>query len=307
MRVFVTGASGWIGSATVPELLANGHEVIGLARSDASAVAVADAGATVQRGSLDDLASLRAGAEAADAVIHLAFIHDFANFAESVAADRRAIDAMAEALAGTDKPLAIASGLLGVVGADGGPATEGDGLDVDPAQAASPRQVTADATLALADRGIRSTVVRLPPTVHGTGDPGFIANYVQVARERGAAGTVGDGANRWPAVHVGDAARLFRLAIEQAPAGTVVHANDEQGVPFREIAATVGRGLDVPVTEVAPEAAGEHFGPLGMFYAMDAPASSAVTRERFGWQPAGPTLLEDLAADHYLSPAAHAH
>ncbi|WP_329028733.1 SDR family oxidoreductase [Streptomyces sp. NBC_01423] len=304
MRVFITGASGWIGSAVVPELIEAGHQVVGLARSEASAEALAAAGAEVRRGSLDDLDVLREAAADADGVLHLAFKHDIAfsgDFQGATDADRRAIDAFGDALAGSGKPFVIASGLLGL--APGRVATEEDGQSADPqASAGGPggRQDNARATLALASRDVRSSVVRLPPTVHGDGDQGFIASLIANARDKGVSGYVGDGSGRWPAAHRSDAAHLFRLALENAPAGTTLHAAAEEGVGLRSVAETIGRHLGVPVVSVAPEDAAGHFGWLGAMVSLDSPASSALTRERFGWKPAGPGLVEDLDQGHYF-------
>jgi len=306
MRVFVTGASGWIGSAVVPELITAGHEVIGLARSEASASAVLAAGATVFRGTLDDLDGLRAVAAAADGVIHLAFKHDIAfsgGFQAAADADRRAIDTLAEALAGSGRPLVIASGLLGI--APGRIATERDGHGLDSAGThlmggMNTRLENAEIVLALASRGVRASVLRLPPTVHGDGDHGFMAGLVAIARQRGASGYVGDGSARWPAVHRIDAARLFRLALEKAPAGSTLHAAADEGVPIRAVAEAIGRRLDLPVTAVPPEAAAEHFGWLADLLASDSPASSAWTRELLGWEPTGPGLIDDLNQGHYF-------
>ena len=311
MRVFVTGASGWIGSAVVPELIGAGHQVTGLARSDASAAALTAAGAGVQLGTIDDLGILRSAAAASDGVIHLAFKHDIAfsgDFQGAADADRRAIETFGEALAGSDRPFVIASGTLGL--APGRVATERDGLDAGPAATpliggAATRLANAQLTLSLASRGVRSSVLRLPPTVHGDGDNGFMAAIVRIAREKGVSGYIGDGSNRWPAVHRLDAAHLFRLAVENAPAGSVLHAIADEGVPIRDVAELIGRHLGIPVTSISPDDAGEHFAWLGGFLGADSPASSELTRELMGWLPTHPGLIEDLDKGHYFdSPAA---
>jgi nucleoside-diphosphate-sugar epimerase len=294
MRVFVTGASGWIGSATVRELQRAGHQVLGLARSDASAAAVAALGAEVHRGGLDDLDSLRAGAAASDGVVHLAYHHDFSQMAEAARMDLAAIEAIGGVLEGTDGPLVIASGVAGL--APGRVATERDGAD----PAAHPRIANAAATLALADRGVRPAVVRFAPTVHGAGDHGFVARLVDIAQEKGVSAYIGDGSNRWPAVHQRDAGALVHLAVEEAPAGSVLHAVAEEGVPARAIAEAIGHGLDLPVVSVPAEQAGEHFGWLGGFFALDCPASNELTRTQLGWEPSRPGLLEDLGEGHYF-------
>jgi nucleoside-diphosphate-sugar epimerase len=302
MRVLVTGASGFIGSAVVPELIGAGHQVVGLARSDASAAALAEAGAEVQRGTLDDLETLRSAAEASGGVIHLAFKHDLSlsgrpdGFQAAADADRRAIEAFGEALAGSDRPLVIASGTLGV--APGRVASERDGHASD--AAASPRLPNAELALSLASSGVRSSVVRLAPTVHGEGDHGFVATLVGIAREKGVSGHIGDGLNRWTAVHRLDAARLFCLALETAPAGSTLHGVAEEGVPIRDIAEVIGRHLKLPVVAIAPPDAGEHFGWLGPFLAFDSPASSELTRELMGWQSTHPGLIADLEEGHYF-------
>ncbi len=306
MRVFITGASGWIGSAVGPELIGAGHQVTGLARSDASAAALTAAGAQVHRGTLDDLDSLRSAAAASDGVIHLAFKHDIAfsgDFQGAADADRRAIETFAEALVDSDRPFAIASGTLGL--APGRVGTERDGHGPDSAAApliggAQTRMANAQMTLSLASRSVRSSVVRLPPTVHGEGDNGFMAALVGIARDKGVSGYIGDGSNRWPAVHRLDAAHLFRLALEQTPAGSVLHAVADEGVPIRAIAEVIGRHLDLAVVAISPEDAGEHFGWLGGFLAADSPASSTLTRELLGWHPTHPGLIYDLDKGHYF-------
>ena len=299
MRVFVTGASGWIGSAVVPELVAAGHEVLGLARSEESARAVAALGARSHRGSLDDVDSLRAGAAGADAVVHLGYHHDFSQMAQAAALDRRAIDTFGEVLAPTGGALVIASGVAGLGGDR--PATEDD----RPLDGSHPRVANAATALALADRGVRSVVVRFAPTVHGPGDQGFIATLTELARRTGVAAYVGDGSNRWPAVHRLDAGRLVRLGTESAGPSSVLHAVAEGGIATREIAEAIGRSVGVPTRSVDPADAGEHFGWIGMFFGMDCPASSAKTRESLGWQPTQPGLLADLDAGAYAATKPH--
>jgi len=305
MRVFVTGASGWIGSAVVPELIDAGHQVTGLARSDASAAALTAAGAEVLRGTIDDLDALGDAAAACDGVIHLAFKHDAAfsgGFQAAADADRRAVETFGEALADSGRPFVIASGTLGL--APGRVATERDGLDPGSAAHLSggpqTRHATALRTLSLASRGVRSSVLRLPPTVHGDGDHGFMATLVGIARDKGVSGYLGDGSHRWPAVHRFDAAHLFRLAVEEAPAGSVLHAVDDEGVPVRAIAEVIGRHLGLPVAAIAPEDAAGHFTWLSGFIGIDSPASSTLTRALLGWQPAQPGLLDDLDKGHYF-------
>jgi nucleoside-diphosphate-sugar epimerase len=300
MRVFVTGASGWIGSAVVPELLTAGHQVVGLARSDASADALFAAGAEVRRGDLDDLDSLRAGAEGSDGVIHLAFKHDFTDYAGAGRTERAAIETLGDTLVGSDRPLLFASGVALL--APGRVVTE---RDASPASGPdAPRGGAEELASRYAERGVRTVALRFPPTVHGDGDHGFVSRLVDTAREKGASGCVGDGANRWPAVHRSDAARLVRLALEQAPRGSRVHAVAEDGVPAREIAGVIGRHLDVPVVSVPSEEAAEHFGWIGAFFALDLPAGSTETRRLLGWTATGPGLLEDLEAGHYFRSAA---
>lgn len=295
MRVFVTGASGWIGSATVDELLGAGHEVVGLARSDASAAALEARGVTVRRGDLDDLEALRRGAADAEGVVHLANKHDWANPAESNRAERVSVETLAEALVGTGKPLVMASGVAGL--AAGRPGAEADpspAIGVD-----SPRGGAENLALAYVDRGVRAVSARFAPTTHGHGDQGFIALITAAARRHGVSAYVGDGSTRWSAVHVSDAARLVRLGLEQAPAGTRLHAVAEEAIPSREIAQAIGDALGVPVTSVAPEDAVGHFGFIGMFFAMDLAASSDHTRRVVDWTPTGPGLLEDIKAGAY--------
>ncbi len=295
MRVFVTGASGWIGSATVDELLSAGHEVIGLARSDASASALEAKGVRVLRGDLDDLGSIRSGAETADAVIHLANKHDWSNMADTVAAERGAVQTIGDVLAGSDRPFLLASGVAGLT--QGRPATEDDPSPfVGPD---SPRGGTENLAFDFIDRGVRSVSLRFAPTVHGAGDHGFIAAIVAVAREKGVSGYPGDGTNSWAAVHRSDAGRLVALGLEKAPAGTRLHAVAEEGIPTRDIAEAIGRAFDLPVASIAPDDVQEHFGWIGAFFEMDLRATSTLTRERFGWTPVGPSLIEDIDAGAY--------
>jgi len=291
VQVFVTGASGFIGSAVVTELLDAGHQVVGLARSATSADALTAAGAQVHPGSLDDRDSLRQGAAAADGVIHLAFNHDFENYAGAADTDRLAIETLGDALAGSNRPLVVAAGIVGLQ--TDTVATEGD--DLEPG---TPRLSEA-AALPLAERGIRVSVVRLAPTVHGQGDYGFVPRLIDIAREKGVSAYPGEGTNRWPAVHRRDAARLFRAALESAPPGARLHAVAEEGVPTREIAAVIGRRLDLPVQSVPADQVFDHFGWLGAFFGRDAAASSELTRATLNWTPTGPTLLDDLAR-HYF-------
>ncbi len=296
MRVFVTGATGFIGSAIVAELIAAGHRVLGLARSDAGAAAVAAAGAEVHRGTLEDLDSLRAGAAAADGVIHTAFSHDFSKFAENGAAERRAIAALGEALAGSGRPLVVTSGTAFL--APGRLATE---VDATPAGASHVPRDPETPALAAAASGVRASILRLPPSVHGKGDHGFVAALIGIAREKGVSVYIGEGLNTWPAVHRLDAARLFRLALEKGVAGARYHAAAEEGIPFREIATAIGRGLDLPIASIAPEAVPGHFGWFARFAGIDNRASSALTRQALGWTPTRPGLIADLDEGHYFA------
>jgi nucleoside-diphosphate-sugar epimerase len=288
MRVFVTGASGFIGSALVPELIAAGHQVVGLARSDASAAALTAAGAQVRRGTLEDLSSLRAGAAESEGVVHLAFDHDFTQHEAAAHAELRAVEAFSEALDGSGRPLVIASG--GPVG------SEQDASFASP----SPRNIGARAALALAERGVRSSVVRLAPAVHDDRKRGLVGQLVDIARRTGVSGYLGDGSPRWTAVHRLDAARLFRLAVEKTPAGSVLHGVAEEGVPIRAIADVIGRRLKVPVTPVPAEDAGAHFGFLAGLLGRDMPASSTLTCELLGWRPTHPGLIDDLGDGRYF-------
>jgi nucleoside-diphosphate-sugar epimerase len=300
MRVFVTGASGHIGSAVVPELVQAGHQVVGLARSDASAKAVEAAGAEVRRGDLDDLDGLRAAAATADGVIHLAFKHDLIGpdgRPAAIAADLAAIKALASALEGTGKPLVTTSGTLMLSFAEitGRPGTEADFAT------SGPRVEAENFVIGFAGNGVRSSIVRLPPIVHSSLDHhGFTHILIGIARQAGESAYVGDGSNRWPSVHTLDAARVYRLALENAPAGRRLHAVADEGIPFRDIAAAIGRGAGVPVTSISAEDAGERFGFLGAFVGVDNPSSSAVTRKLLGWEPTHPGLIDDLAERHYF-------
>jgi nucleoside-diphosphate-sugar epimerase len=295
MRIFVTGASGWIASAVVPELLAAGHQVLGLARSDDAAARVAALGADVQRGDLNDLAVLRAAASATDGVVHLGYNHDFSQMGAAAETDRTVIEAFGDVLAGSDRPLLIASGVFGL--SSGRPATEEDRPDTT----AYPRIANAAFTLGLADRGVRSIVVRFAPTVHGEGDYGFTRVLADIAKEKGVSAYVGDGGNAWSAVHRLDAGALVARAVDRAPAGTMAHATAEEGVPAREIAEAIGRGLDIPVKSIPADQAVDHFGWIGPIFAAECPASSARTQELLDWHPSHNTLIQDLDAGYYFS------
>jgi nucleoside-diphosphate-sugar epimerase len=295
MRVFVTGATGFIGSAVVQELRGAGHEVLGLARSDASAERLAALGVAVHRGELADLDSLAAGARACDGVIHTAFIHDFSQYEANGETDRVALEAMAAALEGTGKPLVSTSGMTAAT--PGRASTEEDGPDLS---GMGRVRAKSEEVLASASLGVRASVVRLPPTVHGRGDQGFMPQLIEAARRTGVSAYVGDGSNRWPAVHRLDAARLFRLACETAPAGTRLHGVAEEGVAMAAIAEVIARGVGVPVKSITAEEAMAHFGFLGMLVGRDIPASSAMTRATMGWAPQHPGLLADLRDAGYF-------
>jgi nucleoside-diphosphate-sugar epimerase len=291
MRVFVTGATGFIGSRIVPELISAGHQVLGLSRSDAGAQSLSAVGAQVQRGDLEDLESLRRGTAASDAVIHVAFRHDWTRFAESCELDRRAIEAIGAVLQGSSRPFIVTSG-VGV--AQGRAATEDD----PPLSSPSLPRVSEVTAVALIERGVHASVMRLPQ-VHDTEKQGLITPLIAIARAKGVSAYIGDGHNRWPAAHVTDVARLYRLALEKFTAGARYHAVAEEGVPLKDIATVIGHGLNVPVISISPEKAEEHFGFLGFFAGRDAHISSAQTRARLGWNPTGPDLLTDLRDMRY--------
>ena len=294
MHIFLTGATGFIGSVIVPELIKSGHKVLGLTRSEEGAKALLAAGAEMHRGNLDDLDSIRRGAEMTEGVIHCAFNHDFSNFVANCENDGRVIEAIGSVLVGSDRPLVITSGTGMGNTVPGQPASE-DAIDLDHP---TPRKASELAGNAVAERGVNVSVVRLPQ-VHDPLKQGLITPYIQVTREKGVAAYVGDGRNRWPAAHVSDVARLYRLAIEKKKSGSRYNAVAEEGVPVREIAEVIGRGLKVPVVSLTPEKAAAHFGWLGMFAGLDLPASSRLTRQWLDWQPTGPGLIADLEQGRY--------
>src|SRR5260370_14267902 len=295
MRIFVTGATGFIGSAVVPELSNAGHQVLGVTRAGACAKWLTAAGAQVHRGDLNDLESLRKGAAMSDGVIYTAFIHDFSKFQEVCEVDRRVIDALGSALVGSDRPLLITSGTGMANSAPGRSATEEDAPEISHP---IPRVASEQAAASLAAKGVRVGVTRLPQ-VHNTLKQGLVTYAIDLARQKGVSAYVGDGRNRWPAVHVLDAARLYRLALEKLEIGARYHAVAEEGVPMRDIAEVIGRGLKVPVISVSPEEAPAHFGWLAAFAGRDLPASGALTQERLGWRPTGPGLIADLEQMRY--------
>ena len=293
MRIFVTGATGFVGTAVVRELLDAGHQVLGMARSDAGAKSLIDAGAEVHRGDIEDLKSLRSGAEAADAVIHTAFVHDFSRFQEVCKIDRQAIEALGSTLAGSDRPLIVTGGLGGI-----SPGRTMSELDAAPPVSNSYPRASEQTAVALAERGVRASVVRLPQ-VHNTVKAGLVSYAIAIARNKGASAYIGDGHNRWAAVHLLDAARLYRLVLEKGEPGARYHAVAEEGVPVRDIAEVIGRGLKVPVVSLTPQEAAGHFGWLAGFAGWDLAGSSELTQQKLGWRPTGPRLIADLENMRY--------
>jgi nucleoside-diphosphate-sugar epimerase len=296
MHVFITGATGFIGSAIVQELIKVGHNVIGLARSDAAAKALSAAGAEVHRGDLQDLDGLRTGAGAADGVIHTGFNHDFSKFKENCENERKTVEALGSALAGSDRPLIITSG-IGLL--PPGQLTTEQTMPASPNP--NPRVASEEAARAMADRGMRVSIVRLPPSVHGEGDHGFVPILINIARQKAASAYIGEGLNRWPAVHRLDAAHLFRLALEKGAARAYYHGVSEEGVAFRQIAEVIGRRLSVPIISKTPEEAAHHFAWFAHFVAMDVPASSKQTQQTVGWRPTQPGLIADLDRPAYFA------
>ena len=295
MRVFVTGATGFIGSAIVQELLAHGHSVLGLARNDATAASLVKWGVEAHKGDLSDTDSLAAGARACDGVIHTAFIHDFSQYEANAATDGRALDAMARALEGTGKSLVATSGTTVLA-----PGHTGTEMDLPALEGLGRIRAVSEVVLQAVERGVRVSAVRLPPSVHGSGDHGFVPMLIDVARRTGVAAYVGDGTNRWPAVHRLDAARLFRLALEKAVPGARLHGAAEEGIPMRDIAQAIGQGLGVPVRSMTVEEAATHFGWMALFVAIDNPISSAHTRSTMGWQPLQAGLVADMQSSGYF-------
>ncbi|MBD2701240.1 SDR family oxidoreductase [Spirosoma sp. BT702] len=292
MRVFITGASGFIGSAIVQELLNARYQVVGLARSEESAQSLTKAGANVVRGTLEDLDSLKRGATYADGVIHTAFIHDFSNYAAAAETDKHAIEAIGSVLAGSDRPLIVTGGILGL-------RTDGNFITENDPAPGFPRASEA-AAMSLAEAGVRASVIRLPPSVHDAGDYGFIPYIINTARKKGVSAYVGDGGNRWPAVHRLDAAHLFRLALEKGATGARYNAIGDEGIPVREIAEVIGKYLNVPVVSITPEEAATHFDWMGRFITFDSPATAIITKEQLDWEPTHPGLIDDLHKGHYF-------
>ena len=295
MRVFLTGATGFVGSAVTNELISAGHQVLGLTRSEKGAGALRAAGAEPHHGDLEDLDSLRRGAETTDGTIHCGFIHDFSNFVKSCEIDRTAIETIGSVLAGSARPFLNTSGLAGL--APGRLSTEEDAT----APNSTPRAAAEELTLGLAARGVRAGIVRLSPSVHDAGDHGFVPVIIGIAREKGISAYIGEGANRWPGVHRLDAANLYRLALEKGTAGARYHGVADEGVPTRDLAEVIGRRLNLPVKSISAEEAKGHFGWIAFFFAMDLAASSALTQERLGWHPTRPGLLADLDQEHYFA------